>query len=73
MENYTYRGDLWSVLTKCYSGEQIKKNEMGGACGMRMDTGEVHTGFWWGDLMERHNLEDLDADGSVILKFISKK
>jgi len=27
------------------------------------ETGEVHTGFWQGDLRERENLEDLDVDG----------
>ena len=37
---------------KYYSGDQIKKNEMGVACGIR----EVRTGFWWGDLRERDNL-----------------
>ena len=24
--------------------------------------GEVHTGFWWGDLRERDNLGDLGID-----------
>jgi hypothetical protein len=31
-----------------------------------MDRGEVHRGFWWGNLMERDNLEDLGADSSDI-------
>jgi len=27
-------GPLWSILlTKCYSGDQMKSNEMGGTCG----------------------------------------
>jgi hypothetical protein len=34
---------------------------------------EVHTGFWWGDLVERDHLEDLDVDGRIILKYIFKK
>jgi hypothetical protein len=25
--------------------------------------GEVHTGFWWGDLRERYHLEDPGVDG----------
>ena len=29
--------------------------------------GEVHTGFWWGNLNERDNLEDPGVDGRVIL------
>jgi hypothetical protein len=35
-------------------------------------TGEVHTEFWWGNLMERDHLEDLDLDW-IMLKWISKK
>jgi len=34
---------------------------------------EVHTGFWWGDLRERDNLEAIGVDGRVILKLIFKK
>jgi hypothetical protein len=26
-------------------------------------TGEVRTGWWWGDLLERDHLEDLGVDG----------
>jgi hypothetical protein len=32
--------------------------------------GEVHTGFWWGDLREGDHLEDLGVDGRTILKSI---
>jgi len=28
-------------------------------------TGELHTGFCWGDLMERDHLEDLGIDGKI--------
>jgi hypothetical protein len=38
-----------------------------------MGRGEVHTGFWCGDLKERDHLEDLGIDGRVILKGIFKK
>jgi hypothetical protein len=27
--------------------------------------GEVHIQYWWGDLMERDRLEDLDIDGKI--------
>jgi len=34
----------------------------------RIGDREVHTGFWWGDVMERDHLEDIRVDGRVILK-----
>jgi len=35
--------------------------------------GEVHTGFWWGDMRERDNLGDLGLDVRIILNWIFKK
>jgi hypothetical protein len=36
-------------------------------------TGEMYTGFWWEDLMERDHLEDPRVDGRIKLKWIFKK
>jgi hypothetical protein len=32
--------------------------------------GEVHKGFWWGNLRGRDHLEDLGVDGRIMLKWI---
>ena len=34
---------------------------------------EVCIGLWWGDLNERHHLEDLGIDGRLIINLIFKK
>jgi hypothetical protein len=60
------------LLTKCYSGNQIEKNEMGGACST-YEGKEMHTGFWWGDLRAVNHLGDPGIDGRIILKCIFKK
>ena len=36
------------------------------------ERGEVYTEFWWGDLRERDNLEDVDVDEMIILKLTLK-
>ena len=56
--------------TKYYSGDKLKKNEMGWACGTYV--GEIHKGFWWGNLGEGGHVEDLDVDGWITLKWILK-
>jgi len=38
-----------------------------------MGAGNVHTGFWSGDLMERDHLEDLGVDRRIVLKWTFKK
>ena len=34
---------------------------------------DVHTGFWWKNLTERHHLKDPGVDGRIILKWIFEK
>jgi hypothetical protein len=60
-------------LTKYYSGDQIKKNEMGGPCGTYRRRGGLHTAFWRGNLRETDNFEDLGLEKKIILKWIFKK
>jgi len=37
-----------------------------------MGTGEVRRRFWLGDMLERDHVEDLNVDGSIILKGSSR-
>jgi hypothetical protein len=52
----------------------IKSRRMGWvghvAC---MGRGEVHIGFFWGDLSERDHLQDPGIDGSIILSWNFRK
>jgi hypothetical protein len=34
--------------------------------------GEVYTEFWWGEIVERNDLEDLGVNGRITLKWIFK-
>ena len=36
-------------------------------------SGEVCTGFWWGNLRERDHWGDPDVDGRIILRWIFRK
>jgi hypothetical protein len=38
-----------------------------------MGSGEVCTGFWWGNLRERAHWGDPDLDGRIILRRIFRK
>jgi hypothetical protein len=35
--------------------------------------GEVHSGFWWGNLRENDHLEDPGVDRRIILRWIFRK
>jgi hypothetical protein len=61
------------VLTQYRSGDQIEKNEVGGAFSTSGGRGELYTGFWWGNLREREHLGDSSVDEIIILRWIFRK
>jgi hypothetical protein len=56
------------LITRCYSSDENKENELDRAIGAFGWRGEVHTGFWWEGLKEKDKLEDLGIDGQIILQ-----
>ena len=51
------RKALRPALATYYSGDQMKKNEMGGICGTYGRQEVKHTGFWLGDLREKNTFQ----------------
>jgi len=51
-------------------GDKIKIR-WAGACSTYV--GEAHTWVWWGNLREGNHLEDPGVDGTIILRWISRK
>ena len=39
----------------------------------RKGRGEGYTGFWWGNLGERHHFQDSSVDGWIVLRWIIRK
>jgi hypothetical protein len=58
---------IYTYIYTIYYIKSIRMRLVGHVARMR---GQVHTGFWWGNLKERDHLEDKGADGKIILKWI---
>ena len=54
-------------------GDNIEKTEIGRALNTYGWTGELHTGFWWGNLRERDHFGDPRIDGRIIIGWIFGK
>ena len=61
--------DLYSLPN---IGRVVKSRRMRWA-GHVARMGEGCTGFWWGNLREKDHWGDPDADGRIILRWISRK
>ena len=72
LTHYKYNALLFNTL---YVHTLCHENEMGWGVGMWRiwGRGEGCTGFWWGNLRERDQWVDPDADGRIILKWILRK
>jgi hypothetical protein len=44
-----------------------------GACSTYGRRGELHKGFWWGNVRENYHLEDLGVGWKIILIWIFRK
>jgi hypothetical protein len=55
-------------VIKYYLGDQMKVDEMGGACGTCGR--EEHAEFWWG--YRRKSIVNTVVGGTIVLKWISK-
>jgi hypothetical protein len=50
--------------------DQVKENEMGGACSTNVGRRGMHVGYWWDSQKERDHWEDQDVGVWAILKWI---
>jgi len=58
------------LLTKCYSGDQIKKTEWAGHVIRMRERRDAYRFFWWGNMRERNYSEDPGVNGRILLKWI---
>jgi hypothetical protein len=48
----------------------MEEDEVGESCSTYEGEEQYIRGFWWGNLKERNQLEDLGVDGNIILKWV---
>jgi len=62
------------TFTNYYQVDEVKEYKMGRACGIYGGEQKcIQGGFWWGNLRERGNVDNLGIDDRIILKCILKK
>jgi hypothetical protein len=61
------------AFTKYYKVDKVKEDTMCGGMWHIWRRAEGHTEFWWENLKERDNVENLGVDMRIILKCILKK
>ena len=62
--------ELNDLNSSPYITQVIKSRTAGGGCSSYGGRGEVHTGFWWGNLRKRDHLEDPGVEERILLRWI---
>ena len=65
--------ETWSLISREERRLRVLEKRVLKRIFVPMWRGELHTGFWWGNLKERGHLEDPGVDRKVILRWIFKK
>jgi hypothetical protein len=65
-----HKEELYDLYSSTNTIRVIESRRRWSGLVAHMGAGEIHTGFWWGDMMARDNLEDLGVEGGIILKRI---
>jgi hypothetical protein len=63
----------FELIAIYYYGAQINEGKIGRACCVHGGRRRILIPLWWGNLTERDHRENLGADGSALLKLVSKK
>jgi hypothetical protein len=72
-EDSIMRGFITYTLYQYYRDDQIKEDEMDGACNTRESDGKLIQYFGRKNQKRRYHLEDLDVDGRIKLERTLRK
>jgi hypothetical protein len=53
--------------------DQVKEDDMGGACSTNGGRRGMHIGYWWESQQDKYHQVNQDIDGWIILKWILER